>query len=51
MEFDVKDVGLARQGKLRIEWAEKNMPVLRRIRRDFAKREPLKGVRDRKSVV
>ncbi|HVB60462.1 MAG: adenosylhomocysteinase [Ktedonobacteraceae bacterium] len=42
---DVKDVSLAPRGKDRIEWAAKDMPVLRLIRARFAKDEPLKGVR------
>jgi adenosylhomocysteinase len=41
---DIKDSKLAAKGKLRIEWAERNMPVLRLIRERFAKRKPLKGV-------
>jgi adenosylhomocysteinase len=45
MEFDVKDVGLAPQGKQRIEWAEREMPVLRLIRERFKEEKPLKGVR------
>ncbi len=45
MDFDVKDTGLADKGKLRIEWAEQNMPVLRLIRERFRKEKPLKGVR------
>src|SRR3990172_6989672 len=44
MEFDVKDPALAAQGKLRIEWAERQMPVLRLIRERFAKEKPLAGV-------
>jgi len=43
--YDVKDLGLAAKGKLRIEWAEQWMPVLRLIRERFAKEKPLKGVR------
>jgi adenosylhomocysteinase len=42
---DVKDMKLAREGKARIEWADRNMPVLRAIRARFAKEQPLKGVR------
>ncbi len=42
---DVKDMKLAREGKARIEWAERNMPVLRAIRARFAKERPLKGMR------
>ncbi len=45
MEFDVKDIGLAPQGKQRIEWAEREMPVLRLIRERFNEEKPLKGVR------
>ena len=41
----VKDPGLARAGRMRIEWADHNMPVLRAIRSRFAKERPLKGVR------
>ena len=41
----VKDMKLARDGKARIEWADRNMPVLRQIRARFAKQRPLKGVR------
>ncbi|MEO6463697.1 MAG: adenosylhomocysteinase [Candidatus Eisenbacteria bacterium] len=42
---DVKDLGLAPQGKLKIEWAERQMPVLRQIRARFEKEQPLKGLR------
>ena len=42
---DVKDFGLAAQGKKRIDWAEQNMPVLRQIREQFARTQPLKGLR------
>ena len=45
IEHDVKDVSLAPQGKRRIEWAEREMPVLRLIRERFAAEQPLKGVR------
>jgi adenosylhomocysteinase len=41
---DVKDLKLADQGALRIEWAEKNMPVLRQIRQRFEKEQPLSGI-------
>jgi adenosylhomocysteinase len=43
--FDVKDPSLAGRGRLRIEWAEKSMPVLRQIRERFEKEKPLSGVR------
>ena len=42
---DVKDMTLAREGKARIEWADRHMPVLRTIRARFAKERPLEGVR------
>jgi adenosylhomocysteinase len=42
---DVKDMGLAREGRQRIEWADRNMPVLRAIRARFAKERPLRGTR------
>jgi len=44
-EYDIKDVSLAPQGKRRIDWAEREMPVLRLIRERFAAEQPLKGVR------
>ena len=45
MKYDVKDIKLAKEGALRIEWANQNMPVLNRIQKRFAKDKPLKGVR------
>jgi adenosylhomocysteinase len=44
-EFDIKNPKLADSGRLRIEWAEQEMPVLRSIRERFAKQRPLAGVR------
>ncbi|NPA17335.1 MAG: adenosylhomocysteinase [Aquificae bacterium] len=44
MEYHVKDLSLADKGRLRIEWAEKEMPVLRQIRQRFESEKPLKGV-------
>lgn len=43
MNFDIKDKGLAEKGKLRIEWAYQDMPVLAKIRSRFEKEKPLKG--------
>jgi len=43
--YDVKDPSLASAGKLRIEWASREMPVVKLIRQRFAKQKPLKGVR------
>jgi adenosylhomocysteinase len=45
MKYDIKDIKLADKGRLRIEWAEQNMPVLRLIRERFARQKPLKGLR------
>jgi adenosylhomocysteinase len=45
VEYDVRDIGLAADGKRRIEWAEREMPVLRLIRERFASEQPLAGVR------
>jgi len=44
-KYDVKDIKLAREGALRIEWANQNMPVLNRIRARFETEKPLNGVR------
>ncbi|MCJ7829129.1 MAG: adenosylhomocysteinase [Dehalococcoidia bacterium] len=45
MDYHIKDRSLAEQGRLRIEWASREMPVLRLIKERFAKAKPLKGVR------
>jgi adenosylhomocysteinase len=42
---DIKDLGLAAQGKKRILWADTDMPVLARIRKRFRKEKPLAGLR------
>jgi len=44
-DYDVKDLKLAEGGMLRIEWAEREMPVLRMIRERFKKEKPLKNMR------
>ncbi len=43
--MDVKNTDLAKQGKLRMEWAAQSMPVLRSILERFTKEQPLSGVR------
>lgn len=43
--FDVKDIKQAEGGRRRIEWAQREMPVLRQIRERFIKERPLEGVR------
>jgi adenosylhomocysteinase len=45
IEHDVKDLSLAAAGRLRIEWAEQSMPVLRQVRERFTREQPLKGIR------
>jgi len=45
MSYDVKDLALAEQGALRMEWADNEMPVLRLIRQRFEQQKPLQGVR------
>ena len=45
IEHDIKDISLAPAGKKRIDWAEREMPVLRLIRERFGLEQPLKGVR------
>ncbi|MEE8577306.1 MAG: adenosylhomocysteinase [candidate division Zixibacteria bacterium] len=41
---DIKDIKLSREGKAKIEWAERSMPVLRLIRERFTREKPLKGI-------
>ncbi len=43
--YDIKDIDLAEGGRLRMEWAEREMPVLRKIKERFKKERPLDGVR------
>jgi adenosylhomocysteinase len=45
MQYDIKDINLAPQGKLRIEWADREMPVLRLIRERFEAEKPLAGIK------
>ncbi|NNE97571.1 MAG: adenosylhomocysteinase, partial [Pyrinomonadaceae bacterium] len=45
MQYDIKDINLAEQGKQRIEWANREMPVLQLIRERFEKEKPLDGVK------
>ncbi len=44
MDYHIKDINLARDGKNRIEWAYYDMPVLRQIRERFKREKPLKGI-------
>ena len=45
MKYDIKDVKLAKKGNLKIEWAGKDMPVLKIIRERFKKEKPLRGIK------
>ncbi|MFH0771381.1 MAG: adenosylhomocysteinase [Candidatus Omnitrophota bacterium] len=45
MNYHIKDANLSKKGRLRIEWADENMPVLKLIRERFNKEKPLKGVK------
>jgi adenosylhomocysteinase len=45
LDHDVADLGLAAEGRRRIEWAERQMPVLRLIRERFERERPLDGLR------
>ncbi|MBM3498768.1 MAG: adenosylhomocysteinase [Armatimonadetes bacterium] len=45
MQFDIRDAGLSAEGRLRIEWADRQMPVLSTIRERFAAEKPLAGLR------
>jgi adenosylhomocysteinase len=45
MDYHVKDINLADKGLLRVEWAQRDMPVLTAIRERFAREQPLAGIR------
>jgi adenosylhomocysteinase len=45
IQYEVKDLELATQGTQRIEWAAREMPVIRQIRQRFSKERPLAGIR------
>lgn len=45
MNFEIKDIALAEQGNLRINWAERDMKVLQLIRERFKVERPLEGIR------
>lgn len=44
VEYKVKDMGLAEQGRLKIEWAENHMPVLMMFRREYGVKKPFRGL-------
>ena len=45
MKYDINDISLADQGKNQIEWAFKDMPVLRQIQKRFIDEQPFKGLK------
>ncbi len=45
MDYDIRDIALAEEGKSSVDWANKSMPVLNSIKMRFEKEKPLKGVR------
>lgn len=45
MEYKIKDINLAEEGRKNIDWAESRMPVLMELRREFAETKPLEGMR------
>jgi len=45
MNYDIKEIKLAKKGSLRIEWAARNMPVLGLIKDRFSKEKPLRGLK------
>jgi len=45
MDYHVKDINLAEEGRLRIEWANQSMSVLNTIKERFTEEKPLRGVR------
>ena len=45
MDYHVKDINLADKGRLRVEWARRDMPVLNAIRERFEQEKPLSGLR------
>ncbi len=44
-QYDIKDLSLAESGRKRIEWAAREMPVIKLIRERFATEKPLQGIR------
>lgn len=50
LNYEIKDIALAEQGKKNIEWAQKDMPVLNSIKERFRKEQPFKGLKLTASV-
>lgn len=45
MEYEIRELRLAKEGRQRIEWAARSMPVLNMIRKNWQKEKPLQGLR------
>ncbi|MBN1690462.1 MAG: adenosylhomocysteinase [Dehalococcoidia bacterium] len=45
MKYDIRDIKLSAEGRLRIEWASHQMPVLKLIQERFSREKPFKGIR------
>ena len=45
MEYKIKEINLADEGRKNIDWAESRMPVLMQLRREFAETKPLEGMK------
>ncbi|ABZ85078.1 adenosylhomocysteinase [Heliomicrobium modesticaldum Ice1] len=45
MDSMIRDINLAPQGQLKIDWVDQHMPILNQVKRDFAQRKPLAGKR------
>ncbi len=45
MDYKIKDINLAEQGRKKIDWAESRMPVLMKLRKQFSETKPLKGMK------
>ena len=51
LNYEIKDIALAEQGKKNIEWAQKDMPVLNSIKERFKKEQPFKGLMLQKKLL
>ncbi|MDR2456927.1 MAG: adenosylhomocysteinase [Clostridiales Family XIII bacterium] len=45
MKYDIRDIKLAAEGRRKIDWVAKNMPLLNSLKRDYEKKKPFKGIK------
>ncbi len=45
LKFHIADISLADEGKVKVEWAAREMPVLQRLRQEFSTTRALRGIR------